>query len=96
MVESSRREFSPALKTKPSDIFASGRLYFSCEGGEPSLKNLVDRIGHKTLLFASDYPHEANLEHAMHEIEELFERDDLPDAAKTGIFCDNVQAFYAR
>ena len=91
-----KREFSKAVKTKPSDIFASGRLYFSCEGGEPSLKNLVDRIGHKTLLFASDYPHEANLEHAMHEIEELFEREDLPEAAKSGIFCDNVEAFYAR
>jgi hypothetical protein len=91
-----RREFSEHLRKKPSEHFASGRMYFSCEGGEPSLKNLVDRIGYKTLLFASDYPHEANLEHAMHEIEELLARDDLPDDAKRGIFCDNVEAFYAR
>jgi hypothetical protein len=32
----------------------------------------------------------------MHEVEELLERDDLSDAAKRGIFCDNVEAFYAR
>jgi predicted TIM-barrel fold metal-dependent hydrolase len=91
-----RREFSQHLQTKPSNHFASGRMYFSCEGGEPSLRNLVDRIGHKTLLFASDFPHESNIEHAMHEVEELLDRDDLSDDAKRGIFCDNVEAFYAR
>src|SRR5258708_1929653 len=91
-----KQEFSEYLQTKPSQHFASGRMYFSCEGGEPSLRNLVDRIGHKGLLFASDFPHEANLEHAMHEMEELLDRDDLSDAAKKGIFCDNIEAFYAR
>lgn len=90
-----RCEFSEHLKTKPSDHFASGRMYFSCEGGEPSLKGLVDRIGHKCLLFASDFPHESNIEHAMHEMEELLDRDDLSDAAKKAIFCDNIEAFYA-
>ena len=89
-------EFSSALKTLPSEQFASGRIYFSCEGGEPSLRNLVDRIGHKTILFASDFPHETNVEHAMHEVEELLERDDLSEEAKQGIFCDNIEAFYAR
>ncbi len=71
-------------------------MYFSCEGGEPTLRELVQHIGHKTLLFASDFPHEANVEHAMHELEELLERDDLSDAAKRGIFCDNIEAFYGR
>jgi predicted TIM-barrel fold metal-dependent hydrolase len=91
-----KQEFSEHLKTKPSEQFASGRMYFSCEGGEPSLRNLVDRIGHKGLLFASDFPHEANLEHAMHEMEELLDRDDLSEDAKKGIFCDNIERFYAR
>jgi uncharacterized protein len=91
-----RREFSEHLKRKPSEHFASGRMYFSCEGGEPSLRELVARIGHKTLLFASDFPHEANVEHAMHELEELMERDDLSADAKSGIFCDNIEAFYRR
>jgi len=89
-------EYSREAKTKPSEIFASGRLYFSCEGGEPSLKNLVDRIGFKSLLFASDFPHESNVEHAIHDIEEMMERDDLSDEAKQSIFCDNTLAYYGR
>jgi hypothetical protein len=32
----------------------------------------------------------------MREIEELMERDDLSDAAKQGIFCDNIEAFYGK
>jgi len=90
------QEYPVAAKTRPSEICASGRVYFSCEGGEPSMRNLVDRIGHRTLMFASDFPHETNLEHAMHEIEEMMERDDLSDEAKQGIFCDNILAFYGR
>jgi hypothetical protein len=91
-----RREFSAELKRKPSEHFASGRMYFSCEGGEPSLREVVARIGHKSLLFASDFPHEANVEHAMQELEELLERDDLSDEAKRGIFCGNIETFYGR
>lgn len=96
MNRNGHREYSQAVKTRPSDVFASGRIYFSCEGGEISLKNLVERIGHKSLLFASDFPHETNIEHAMHEMEEMLERDDVSDEAKQGIFCDNIEAFYGR
>ena len=96
MQRDGRREFPDALKRRPSEHFASGRMYFSCEGGEPSMRDLVARIGHKTLLFASDFPHEANLEHALKELEELADRDDLSDEAKQGIFCDNIEAFYGR
>ena len=85
-----------SVSSRPSEIFASGRLYFSCEGGEPSLKNLVERIGHKTLLFASDFPHESNIEHAMHDMEELLDREVLSDVAKQAIFCDNTLAYYGR
>jgi predicted TIM-barrel fold metal-dependent hydrolase len=90
------REYSPYLKTRPREHFASGRMYFSCEGGEPSMKNLIDRIGFRNLLFASDFPHESNMERAMHEIEELMERDDLSEEAKQAIFCDNIESFYGR
>jgi uncharacterized protein len=90
------REFSAHLKTLPSKHVASGRIFFSCEGGEPSMRSLIDRIGNRSIIFASDFPHESNVERAMHEVEELMERDDLDDAAKQGIFCDNVERFYAR
>jgi len=91
-----RREYSAQALTRPSEVFACGRLYFSCEGGEPSLRDLVGRIGHRNIMFASDFPHETNMEHAMQEVEELLDRDDLTDAAKQGIFCDNIEAFYKR
>ncbi len=90
------KEYSEWAKTRPSVVCASGRVYFTCEGGEPSMRNLVDRIGHKTLMFASDFPHESNLDRAMHEIQEMLERDDLSDEAKEGIFSSNIEAFYGR
>ena len=90
------REFSEHMKSSPSEVFASGRLYFSCEGGEPSMKDLIARIGSRSIMFASDYPHESNVERAMHEVAELLERDDLPEEAKQAIMCDNVAAFYGR
>jgi len=90
------REFSEWLKKRPSEYVASGRLYFSCEGGERSLATAIDRIGHQTLLFASDFPHETNMERCRHEIEELLERSDLSDEAKQGIFHDNILRFYTR
>ncbi len=96
MQRDGHREFSDALKTLPSEHFSGGRIYFSCEGGEPSMRNLIQRIGHRTIMFASDYPHETNMEHAMEEVEELLERDDLSEEAKRGIFCDNIEAFYGR
>jgi hypothetical protein len=90
------REFSEWLKKKPSEYIASGQVYFSCEGGEQSLGATVDRLGHRTLLFASDFPHETNLQRARREIDELLERDDLSGEAKQGIFRDNIQSFYGR
>jgi len=88
------REFSEWLKKKPSEYIKSGRIYFSCEGGEASLGYAIERIGYKTLVYASDFPHETNVKRAKHEIEELLERPDLSDAAKEGIFHDNIARFY--
>lgn len=88
------REFSEWLKKKPSEYIRSGQIFFSCEGGEASLEYAVQRIGHKVLLFASDFPHETNIERAKHEIAELIEHEALSDEAKQGIFHDNIVRFY--
>jgi predicted TIM-barrel fold metal-dependent hydrolase len=90
------KEFSEWLKKKPSEYIGSGQLYFSCEGGEASLNYAIERIGHRTLLFASDFPHETNIERGKREIRELLERRDLSDEAKQGILHDNILRFYAR
>jgi len=90
------REFSEWLKKPPSEYLRSGRIFFSSEGGEPSMTQAIERIGHGTLLYASDFPHETNVARAKHEIEELAERPDLPDAAKQAIFHDNALRFYGK
>ena len=90
------REFPEWLQRPPSEYLRSGRIYFSSEGGEPSMIHAIERIGHGTLLYASDFPHETNVERAKHEIEELVERPDLADAAKQAILHDNVLRFYGR
>jgi predicted TIM-barrel fold metal-dependent hydrolase len=46
------------------------------------------------LVFASDFPHETNLQRAKHEVEELMEHAELTDEAKQGIFHDNIVRFY--
>lgn len=56
----------------------------------------VERIGHRTLLYASDFPHETNVARAKHEIEELAEHPGLADEVKQAMFHDNVLRFYGR
>jgi predicted TIM-barrel fold metal-dependent hydrolase len=54
----------------------------------------MQRIGHQAVLFASDFPHETNIERAKHEIEELMNHAELSDEAKQAIFHDNIVRFY--
>jgi predicted TIM-barrel fold metal-dependent hydrolase len=88
------KEFSDWLKKKPSEYIRSGRIYFNCEGGEVTLPYALKRIGHQAVLFASDFPHETNIERAKHEIEELMHHEELSDEAKQAIFHDNIVRFY--
>ncbi|MSQ72264.1 MAG: amidohydrolase [Betaproteobacteria bacterium] len=88
------KEFSEWLRRKPSEYIRSGQIYFSCEAGEITLPYAIQRVGHQALLFASDFPHETNIERAQHEIKELLEHPALSDEAKQGIFRDNIARFY--
>jgi predicted TIM-barrel fold metal-dependent hydrolase len=93
---SQHKEYGDWVKRKPSEYIAGGNIYFSCEGGEESLKYAIERIGDRVLLYASDFPHEVNVERAQHEIAELRERDDLSAETKRNILHDNVRRFYQR
>ena len=88
------QEFSSWLKKKPSEYIRSGRIYFNCEGGEITLPYAMKRIGHQAVLFASDFPHETNIERAKNEIHELLNHAELSDEAKQAIFHDNIVRFY--
>jgi predicted TIM-barrel fold metal-dependent hydrolase len=91
------KEFSEWVKKRPSEYIAGGNIYFSSEGDEAGLRYAVERMGTTTVLYASDFPHETNVERARHEIEELIEREeDLPEGTIANILCANVERFYER
>jgi hypothetical protein len=93
-----QREYSALVKKAPSAYIKSGNLFFSCEGGEESMRHAIDRLGSsECLLFASDFPHETNVPRAKHEIAELRERADLSDQDKANILGGvGVRRFYQR
>jgi predicted TIM-barrel fold metal-dependent hydrolase len=45
-------------------------------------------------MFASDFPHEANLERCREEIELLVTHSALDDEARTDVFARNARRFY--
>jgi predicted TIM-barrel fold metal-dependent hydrolase len=81
---------------RPSDLLRGGRVFFSCEGGEESLRYAIERIGEDTVLYASDFPHETDVPRAHREIEEMLERADISLEVKRKIFKDNVIRLYGR
>ena len=53
---------------------------------------MIERLGADKLLFSSDYPHwDTEWPHA---VETFVTRDDVSDADKRLILCDNPQRFY--
>jgi len=47
----------PTSHTKPSELFAEGRMVVSCEPGEIMLPAVIGAVGDKCIMYASDYPH---------------------------------------
>lgn len=86
-----RSRQAPHLKKKPSEYLRGGKIYFHCEADESTLPYVIERVGEDVLLFASDYPHELELDES---IEELSERRDISESAKRKILYDNPSRFY--
>jgi predicted TIM-barrel fold metal-dependent hydrolase len=88
-------EFSEWVKKRPSEYITNGNVYFSAEGDEEGIAYAIKRIGGNAVLYASDFPHETNAQRAIHEIDELLEREaELPEGAIQSILADNVDRFY--
>jgi len=51
-------------------------------------------LGPKPFMFASDFPHEISIDNSMEEIDEILEREDLPNEHKVAILGDNARRFY--
>ena len=82
------------LQKTPEEYFQEGRLFVGCEGNEKALSYVIERIGHESVVFASDFPHEITMDNCMEEINEILEREDLPEEHKLAILADNTRRFY--
>lgn len=81
-------------KLHPDAYMKDGRILIGCEGSEKSLAYVASRVGIEAFAYASDYPHEVDLPAAMHEIEEVAERDDLSIADRQAVLADNAKRFF--
>jgi predicted TIM-barrel fold metal-dependent hydrolase len=79
----------------PEDYLGGGRILVGCEGSEETLAHVARRVGVEAFAYASDYPHEVDLPHAIHEIEEVAERADMSDADKAMVLRENARRFFA-
>jgi predicted TIM-barrel fold metal-dependent hydrolase len=57
MYEGILKRKTPVSRSKPSELFATGRFVVSCEPGEIMLPAVIAATGDKCIMYASDYPH---------------------------------------
>jgi predicted TIM-barrel fold metal-dependent hydrolase len=88
-----RKVQAPALKVPPSEHIKSGRIFFHAELGEAGLAWAVQKVRDDVFFCASDFPHEPKDEFP-EGIEELMERDDLPEAAKHNLLWNTPLRMY--
>ena len=83
---------APLCKKKPSEYLSSDNLYYGCEPEEKMISHVVNEIGSKTLMYASDYPHWDMSWPESAVI--LWRREDLSFEAKKNILENNAKRFY--
>jgi uncharacterized protein len=71
-----------------------GRLFVGCEGEEPDLAHAIRSVGAEPFIFSSDFPHEVNADMCKHELAELLENEEIPEAAKAAVLHGNAERFY--
>ena len=72
----------------------AGRIFVGCEGEEPDMPYLVQRVGVEPFFFSSDYPHEVDVPMCQHEIEEVLATPALSHDHKAAILHRNAERFY--
>ena len=87
-------EYVGEVRRPPATYITGGHLYFSAEPGEESLAYVTQVIGTDTVLFSSDFPHEANLAHCRAEIDAVLRRADLAQELKAKLLAGNARRFY--
>jgi hypothetical protein len=74
-------------------LMQAERLMIGVEGGESQLANVGDTVGCFPFLYASDFPHEVDIESCRHEIEEFSELG-LSAEQQALVLGDNARKFY--
>lgn len=87
-------EYVGGVTRRPSTYLTAGNVYVSAEPEELSLNQVTGLIGTDTLLFTSDFPHEANLARCRAEIDAVLRRPDLSDELKQKLLAGNARRFY--
>ena len=70
------------------------QIYLSIEGFDKSLIGAIERIGHNSFMYSTDYPHEVSPTDIIKELNHLVERNDLTDNQKSAVLKDNARRFY--
>jgi predicted TIM-barrel fold metal-dependent hydrolase len=83
---------APLCKKKPSEYLTGGNIYYGCEPEEKMMGYIVNEIGSKTLMYASDYPHWDMSWPESAVI--IWRREDLSTEAKKDILENNAKRFY--
>ncbi len=71
-----------------------GQILIGCEGEEPTLEHLVQRVGIEPFAFSTDYPHEVDFKAVRKQIEETKELPFLNDRQKSAFLGDNARRFF--
>lgn len=91
-----RAEFSARAVTPFSQHIKGGRIFMSFEPEETLFPLTLQHIGEGSVLYASDFPHENNLERIRHDLEEIKADRRLGDGARRKLLVDNARRFYGR
>ncbi|MPZ76542.1 MAG: amidohydrolase family protein [Deltaproteobacteria bacterium] len=77
---------------RPAKLIEHGQIYFQC-GEEMTTRRDLDLLGDRCLFWASDFPHEGNVDMAR-AVKEFLEREDIPESSKRKISYDNPKRLY--
>ena len=83
---------APLCKKKPSEYLYSENSYYGCEPEEKMISFVVNEVGSKTLMYASDYPHWDMSWPESATI--LWNREDLSFDTKKDLLLNNAKRFY--
>ncbi len=75
----------------PTEYFKDCEIYFTCEGDEKLLPEVLKWIGNDKMMISGDMPHAEARDHSITEIKE---RADISDAQKKKILGDNAKRFF--